>query len=307
MGRGSAVYRRLMLALFGNRLVERLVTRFGARLASRFVAGEDRTSALLMVQRLNRIGISATLDHLGESVRSLNAAAGFREEYLRLLDGIRLQKARSTVSVKPTQMGLALDPECCLRNVRQIAERARKAGTSVCLDMEDSRYTEATLDLVRQLREEGFANVTTVLQSYLFRSEQDAARLLQEGIALRLVKGAYQEKKEIAFANSEDILLQLHKLIRLHLDSGAFVAIGSHDDRVIGEVRSYAERTGIDRSLFEFQMLYGLRMEEQAKLAGLGYQVRCYVPYGRQWYPYFTRRLAEKPGNLWLVVRNLFR
>lgn len=307
MGRGSAVYRRLMLSLFGNRMLGRLISRHGARLAGRFVAGRDRTSALLVVQRLNRLGIAATLDHLGESVRSLEEAAGFREEYLRLLDGIKLQKAKATVSVKPTQMGLALDPEACFRNVRQIAERAKKAGTSVCLDMEDSRYTELTLELVRRLHDEGHKNVTTVLQSYLYRSEEDASRLLEEGVSVRLVKGAYQEKKEIAYPNSEDILLQLQKLIRLHLGRGVFVAIGSHDDRVIADVQAYAEKFGIDRSLFEFQMLYGLRMDVQAELAQSGYQVRCYVPYGRQWYPYFTRRLAEKPSNLWLVVRNLFR
>ncbi|THF83665.1 proline dehydrogenase family protein [Cohnella fermenti] len=307
MGWGSEGYRRGMRALFANRTVARRLAQHGARLAERFVAGRDRTAALLVVQRLNRLGIAATLDHLGESVRSLDEATACREEYMRLLEGVRLQRADSTVSVKPTQMGLALDAEACCRNVRLIAERARKAGTSVCLDMEDARYTDATLELVRRLRAEGYANVTTVLQAYLRRSEADAARLLEEGVPLRLVKGAYQEKKEIAFPNSGDVLHQLNKLIRLHLDAGAFVAIGSHDERVLRAVRSHAQQAGIDKSRFEFQMLYGLRMEEQAKLAAQGYRVRCYVPYGQDWYPYFTRRLAEKPANLWLVLRNLFR
>lgn len=304
---GSEWYRKTMLSIAGQALVRSLTLKYGKRLASRFIAGQQLPEALATVKALNNNGIMATLDHLGEGIRHVSEAAGYRDAYRKLLSGIADHGVQSNVSLKPTQMGLALDPEACYAHIKAVVEHAASLGNFVRLDMEDSPHTEATLDIVRRLHGEGLRNVGTVLQAYLRRTEADAERCLTDGISLRLVKGAYKEPPSIAYQKSGEIAEQFKGLIRLHLDRGVYTAIATHDDALIRYVKRYAAERNIPSSEFEFQMLYGLRMNEHTKLARQGYRVRCYVPYGEMWYPYYTRRLAEKPGNLWLVVRNLLR
>lgn len=304
---GTGMYRRMLLSVAGRRTVERLATKYGGKLASRFVAGNRREDALAVAAALNEKGIMATLDHLGEGIRRLEEAGGYRDEYVRLVRSIAASGVDANVSLKPTQMGLSLDAEACYGNIRAVVAEAGKTNNFVRIDMENSPCTQATIDIVRRLHAEGLTNVGTVLQAYLYRSEHDAAELTKENIRLRLVKGAYKEPPAIAYQRTEDIVASLRKIAGNLLSQGAYVAIGSHDDRIIEWVRDFAEANGIAKDAFEFQMLYGLRMAHQEKLASEGYRVRCYVPYGVMWYPYFTRRLAEKPANLWMVVRNAWR
>jgi proline dehydrogenase len=304
---GSEWYRKTMLSIADHALVRSLTVKYGKRLASRFIAGQRLPDALAAVKALNNKGIMATLDHLGEGIRHVSEAENYRDAYRKLLSGISEHGVHSNVSLKPTQMGLALNPEACYANIKAVVKHAASLGNFVRLDMEDSPYTEATLGIVRKLHGEGLRNVGTVLQAYLRRTASDAERCLQEGISLRLVKGAYKEPASIAYRKSSEVAEQFKGLIRLHLDRGVYTAIATHDDALIRYVKQYAAERRIPASEFEFQMLYGLRVNEQTKLARQGYRVRCYVPYGEMWYPYYTRRLAEKPGNLWLVLRNMLR
>ncbi|WP_217597394.1 proline dehydrogenase family protein [Cohnella sp. GbtcB17] len=307
MNIGSTLYRKAMTTVAGNRAVKRLSLRYGRKLARRFVASDHLQGALREVAALNRLGISATMDALGEGIGSLDEARAYRDEYLKLLDAIADSGVRANVSLKPTQMGLALDADACFGHIREIVDRARQYGNFVRIDMEDSSCTQATIDMTVRLHREGLTNAGTVLQAYLKRTEGDARDLIEAGIPLRLVKGAYRESEAIAFQRKADIRESFKSIVKLHLDRGVYTAIASHDDAIIGWTKQYALQNGIAKGRFEFQMLYGLRMSEQARLAKEGYRVRCYVPYGTMWYPYYTRRLAEKPGNLWLVVKHLLR
>lgn len=305
MGIGSKWYRKSLLTITGIPLVEKLSTTFGKRLASRFIAGDTLEEALAEVKSLGKLGIMATLDHLGEGIRDLSEAASYKEQYLRLIEGIAASKASSNVSLKPTQMGLALDQEACYANIRDVVKHARRHRNFVRIDMENTPYTQATLDIVKRLHAEGLTNVGTVLQAYLYRTEQDVKDMLQMRISLRLVKGAYKESDEVAYQKPEEVIASFKSMIKLHLDKGVYTAIASHDDAIISWVKAYARTHRISKNAFEFQMLYGLRMNEQVRLAKEGYRIRCYVPYGVMWYPYFTRRLAEKPANLMLVLKNM--
>ncbi|WP_438432654.1 proline dehydrogenase family protein [Gorillibacterium sp. sgz500922] len=307
MGNRSEWYRKAVLSVSANRLVERGITKFGMRLAKRFIAAEDRIGALEAVRSLNADGIAASLDFLGEGVATPGEAEASRDEYLRLLDDIANAGVRAHVSLKPSQMGLRLDPEACYRNIRLVVASAAEKNIFVRIDMEDSSATDATLSLAMRLREEGYTRCGTVLQAYLHRSVQDARELLHRNIPLRLVKGAYREPAAIAWQSRTEVVTRLKSLIRLHLDHGVYTAIASHDDEIINWTVQYARQNGIASDRFEIQMLYGLRMKEQRRLVKEGYRVRCYVPYGTHWYPYYTRRLAERPANLGLVLRNLFR
>lgn len=305
MGIASTWYRKTLLTVTGIPLVEKLGVTYGKRLAGRFIAGETLEEALEEVGRLGSLGIMATLDHLGEGVRDLSEAAAYKEQYIKLITGIAERKANSNVSLKPTQMGLALDQPACYANIRDVVKHARSHRNFVRIDMENTPFTQATIDMVRRLHKEGLTNVGTVLQAYLYRTEQDAAELLGERISLRLVKGAYKEPASLAYQKTSEILDSFKRIIALHLEKKAYTAIATHDDNVIGWVKAYARTKGIPKHAFEFQMLYGLRMNEQEKLAKEGYRIRCYVPYGVMWYPYFTRRLAEKPANLIMVLKHM--
>lgn len=304
---GHELARRALLSLAGNRALRGLAQRYGLRLgASRFVAGETVEQALAAVADLNRAGIKATLDHLGESVTVEDDARAAAAEYVDLLAGIKRTGVDAGASVKLTQVGLAISRQLCLQNMRRILRAAREVGRFVRIDMEESRYVDATLDVYRALREE-FDRVGVVLQAYLYRTERDLASLIEMGADVRLVKGAYMEPPSAAFPRKADVDANFMALIRRQLDSGNGTAVATHDEAIIAQTKEYVQQRGIPRDRFEFQMLYGIRPGLQRDLAAEGYRVRCYVPYGRQWYPYFMRRLAERPANVWFVIRSLVR
>lgn len=303
----TELYRKVLLSISGNKQVEKLTLKYGKKLAGKFIAGDTLDEALDEIEVLNGKGIMVTLDHLGEGIKQLSEATGYKEEYIRLVQGIANRGVRSNVSLKPTQMGLALDPEACYRNIRAVVREAKNHNNFVRIDMEDTPFTQATIDIVLRLHAEGLINVGTVIQAYLFRTEEDVKRLIESRVNLRLVKGAYKESGAVAYQHMSEVIDNYKKIIRLHLDQGVYTAIASHDDRIIQWVKEYAAQNGIPKDAFEFQMLYGLRMNDQEKLAKEGYRIRCYMPYGTMWYPYYTRRLAEKPANLWMVVKNMFK
>jgi proline dehydrogenase len=272
----------------------------------RFVAGETMEEAFQATRKLQQEGFSASLDQLGESVTTEQEAEAAHDVYLRLLEEIGAGGLNANISVKLTQMGLDLSTERCAARLGELLERAVSCRNFVRVDMESSAYTDRTLDIVRCLHSR-FPNVGTVIQSYLYRSEQDVERLLAERIPLRLCKGAYQEPPSIAFPRKADVDANYVRLMKVLLKSGLYHGIATHDARIIRATLDFARTEGITRDAFEFQMLYGIRRDLQSRLLAEGYRVRIYVPYGSHWFPYLTRRLAERPANLLFVVRNFFR
>lgn len=304
----TLIARKVVLTVFMNPVVAALAQRYGLRLgANRFIAGTRLTEAIQAVQSLNGKGIKATLDFLGESVFQPAEAAATVAAYLELLDAIRAAGVDSNVSLKLTAMGLAFDPGLALRNVEQIVRRAAQYGNFVRIDMEDTPYTDQTLQIYRELRRQGLENVGVVIQAYLFRSERDLEELAPLGANVRLVKGAYKEPAHLAFEKMAEVNANFKRLIRKRLESGLYTAVATHDEEAIAFTKQVVREIGVPRDRFEFQMLYGVRMQLQEELAREGYRVRCYVPYGTHWYPYFVRRLAERPANVGFVLRNLFR
>lgn len=300
------VARKTILSIAGNSAVTRFAKTYGMRLgARRFVAGDTLDEAVKAVQDLNRRHISATLDLLGESVYSEEAARAAAASVMAILDGIRASQVDSNVSVKLTQMGLDVSYDLCLDNLRAILGKAREYGNFVRIDMEDSAHVDVTLKLYRQLREE-FENTGPVFQSYLYRTEQDMSDLGDLARNIRFVKGAYSEPASVAYPSKADVDANYNRLIRLHLEAGRYAAVATHDDAIIGSTLEYVKSGAIPNDQFEFQMLYGIRAQRQQELADQGYKVRIYVPFGLEWYPYFTRRLAERPANLFFVMKNFF-
>lgn len=283
------------------------------RMARRFVAGETLAQGIEAVRALNAKGLLATLDHLGENVVTESDAARAMQDYLDLLDAIDRAGVNTNVSLKLTQLGLDISFELCLNNMRCILERAAHYGNFVRIDMEGSAYTEQTLRLYRTLRDQhGFRNVGVVIQAYLYRSLDDVRALAEEGANIRLCKGAYKEPPSIAFPEKRDVDANFIKLAEHFLspqarERGAYIGVATHDDNMINAVKNYAAAQGIPKDRFEFQMLYGVRSAAQQALVAEGYKVRVYVPYGTEWYPYFMRRLAERPANVWFIMRNFFR
>jgi proline dehydrogenase len=305
---GTRIFRSGLLAIAGNKAAEAFALKYGLRLgANKFVAGETLQEALDQIEALNKKGIVATLDHLGEGITRLFEADEFREEYLRLLDGIDSTGVDSNVSLKPTQMGLALDAEAGYQNIRAIVAKAKESNNFVRIDMEDTPYTDSTIDMMRRLHEEGLTNVGTVIQAYLYRTEADIQKLTDENFNLRLVKGAYKEPKDLAYPELKDVDENFKRIIKARLLAGAYTGVATHDDKIIDFTKQLVKENNISMDIFEFQMLYGVRMQLQEELAKEGYKVRCYVPYGRMWYPYFVRRLAERPANLAFVIKNMVR
>ena len=280
--------------------------------ARRFVAGERLEEAIEAVKALNNQGILATLDHLGENTQTREDAIRAADEYLRILDAIRDHKLRSNVSLKLTQMGLDLDDDFCYENTKRIVEKAKEHTNFVRIDMESSAYTDRTLALYERFRQEGYDNVGVVIQAYLYRSERDVERLISLGANVRLCKGAYAEPPTVAFPRKRDVdrnfLKLLNKLWSAEARArGVYVAVATHDERIIRWAKRRAQELGISRDEFEFQMLYGIRRDLQQQLVREGYRVRVYVSYGQEWYPYFMRRLAERPANLLFLARHLVR
>ncbi len=280
--------------------------KFFNKVTSRFVAGETIEQAAAVVKDLNSRGITASFDHLGESIKSEAEANAEVVEYSQILDTIESQKLNCGISIKPTQLGLDIDPELFFSNTSKIIEKAAEYKRFVRIDMEDSGHTDATLTAFRRLRAK-FDNVGIVIQAYLYRSKDDVAALLKEGCSIRLCKGAYDEPASVAFPKKSDTDANYVTLMQMMLDSGIYHGIATHDEAMIKATVEYAQKQGIAKSAFEFQMLYGVRRDLQDKLARDGYNIRVYVPYGSHWYPYFMRRLAERPANVWFVLKNAFK
>src|SRR5436309_5707958 len=274
--------------------------------AWRFVAGETLEEAIRAVREANSHGLRGALDLLGENSGSREGARNASREVFQMLDTIRQDGVDCNVSVKLTQLGLDLDNEFCYQNLREIVHHAHSLGNFIRVDMEGSAYTQRTLDIVLRLRGE-FENVGAVIQAYLYRSEKDLRDLLAARVRIRLCKGAYLEPESVAFKMKTDTDANFVKLMKLLLDSGIYHGIGTHDPKMIAATKRCATERSIPPSGFEFQMLYGVRRDLQIRLAREGYNMRVYIPYGRAWFPYFMRRLAERPANLFFILRNLFR
>lgn len=277
------------------------------RLSTRFVAGETLDEALKVSRKLNAEGITVTLDHLGESVTSLTEAAEARDVYLRTQTAIGDAGIQGNVSLKLTQFGLDFSESACRDNVEQLVKHAAETKSFVRVDMESSEYTDRTLNLVTGLHDRYPGAVGAVIQSYLRRSRADIEMLNARGIRVRLCKGAYLEPPAVAFPRKEDVDTNYVELTKLLLDSGTYPAIATHDEKMIDAAKAYVAQRGIGRDAFEFQMLYGIRRDLQRKLIAEGYRLRLYIPFGKAWYPYYMRRLAERPANLLFILRNLFR
>lgn len=319
------MFRSLLIYLSKAEWARRIVTgwKIAWRVAGRFVAGETADDAIRTIEELNQKGICATLDHLGENVTNPDEARQATEEVLAILDAIDQKGVKSGVSIKLSQFGLLLDEELCEQNLRHILERAQQRDNFVRIDMEDSPVTEVTLRLFRKMREEGFADtVGIVIQSYLYRSEDDIRQLMEKQARVRLCKGAYNEPAQVAFPRKADVDASFDLLAKMLIDGaleagspqvsecGCFPpipAIATHDEARIEYAKAYAQEVGLPKEALEFQMLYGIRRNLQEQLVAEGYPVRVYVPYGTEWYPYFVRRLAERPANLWFFVSNFFR
>ena len=278
------------------------------KLTTRFVAGETIDQAVSFIREINAEGCTASFDHLNESVTSAAEAEKEVVEYLNILAKIDQTGIRSNVSIKLTQFGLGLNPEIAYKNSRSVVEDAHRRGNFVRVDMEDSKVTQATIDVFKRLRDEfGLNDVGIVLQSYLRRTYEDAQELLKLPARIRICKGAYNEPPEVAFPDKKDVDENYIKVMKLLLSSGIYHGIATHDPKMIEATIDFAGREGIGKEAFEFQMLYGIRRDLQRQLARDGYNMRVYVPYGKHWYPYFMRRLAERPANIWFVMKNLFK
>ena len=274
--------------------------------AWRFVAGETIDDAIRAVREANRLGIRGTLDLLGENTQSREDALNATAEVVAMLDRIRAEKVDCNVSVKLTQLGLDFDTGFCEANLKNIVGKAAEFGCFVRVDMEDRHYTQRTLDIVHNIHRD-MSNVGTVVQAYLYRTEQDVAELLKAGIGIRLCQGAYLEPVNVAFKKKSDTDANFVKLTRQLIESGFYHAIATHDESIIRSTREFVRTKGIPKERFEFQMLYGVRRDLQRMLAREGFRVRIYIPYGKRWYPYFMRRLAERPANVLFILRNIFR
>jgi len=277
-------------------------------LSSRFVAGTHIGDALLATHSVNNQGMSVTLDSLGEDVTSELEAREAAQTYHQILESVAAQKLNANISVKLTQMGLQLSPELAYEITEGLARHAKENGSFLRIDMEDSSLTQVTLDIVRRVHAlpELRGSIGVVIQAYLYRSRSDIEQLAADGIRVRLCKGAYKEPAEVAFPRKLDVDTNFVRLSKMLLDSHVYHGLATHDEAMIAAAKAYATEHNIDRSRFEFQMLYGIRRDLQRQLVNEGYNVRVYVPFGSRWYAYFMRRLAERPANLLFLVRNLF-
>lgn len=303
---------------------QKLVTSwsFAWRTASRFIAGTKLEDAMRVVRELNAKGINATLDHLGEHTSTPEEAQQATDDIFATLDAIGADtNARANVSIKLTQIGLGLDESLCAQNLERIVARAKQNNTFVRVDIEDTPYTDKTINLYYRIREKGYTNMGMAVQSYLYRAEADTRRMVGDNTTIRLVKGAYQEPADKAFPKKADVDANYDLLTKILIDGSLanktqlsadgrippIPAIASHDEKRIAFAKQYAEKSGLPKDGMEFQMLYGIRRDLQEQLVKEGYCVRVYVPFGTHWYPYFMRRLAERPANIWFFISNFFK
>jgi len=275
-------------------------------LIKRFIAGEDLETALRITRQLNQEGFLVALDYLGEDTHRIEDAEYAAEQYITLLEQIHKSGVNSCISIKLTQLGLDLGDAIARRNLEKVLAASRELNNFVWVDMESSKHTQAILDLFCELHPR-YPHSGTVLQSYLYRTPQDLERLIALGARIRLVKGAYAEPKEVAYPDKRSVDRQFKIQMERLLEKGKEPAIATHDTRLISHAKRYAAELGLSKTQFEFQLLYGISRELQKRLVAEGYRTLIYVPYGEQWYPYFSRRLAERPANLYFILRSLFR
>lgn len=302
----EALLRSIFLSLGKSRTAGKLARQYGLKLgATRFVAGVEIADAIEAVRRLNDQGKLATLDHLGEFVGSKAEAEHAAAMCLATLDAIASAGVRCNLSLKLTSLGLDADPGLCERSMRQIVQKAGEYDNFVRIDMEDYSHCQPALDLYRKLRTD-YPHVGIVIQAYLRRARRDVTELGAEGANLRLVKGAYKEPEEVAFPDKSEVDRSFNELIQMHLANG-YTAVATHDRNIIEATKRWVKEHGVPHDRFEFQMLYGISEELQNELVREGYTVRVYVPFGEDWFGYFMRRLAERPANVWFVLKNMFR
>ena len=316
---GSPIFKEVMpilrstfIALSRNATLRSFSERsaMGRKMSSRFVAGMTLDEVLHSAESLQRLGIASTLDSLGENVSTPEEARHSADIYHRLLDAIQSRNnLNANVSVKLTQMGMDLDPGLAEEVVAKLVQHAVAANTFVRIDMEGSEYTQATIDMVRRLHAipGNRGHVGIVIQSYLYRSEEDIRTLTGDGIRIRLCKGAYKEPANLAFPEKKDVDANYVKLTQQLLTSGIYHGIATHDEQMIAATKAFVRKHGIDPKTFEFQMLYGVRRDLQKSLVHDGFNMRVYVPFGTEWYPYFMRRLAERPANALFIAKNLLK
>jgi proline dehydrogenase len=301
----------LFHALAGSEAIKHAASRYGMRrqtsFARRFIAGETVAEAIAAARVIEASGMQVTLDYLGESVATIEAAAAATREYIGVIDAIAAAGIGRNISLKLTQLGLDVDRATTVDNLRRILDSAAPHDFFVRIDMESSAYTEQTLEIFETLWHQGYRNAGVVIQSYLRRSDADVRRMNALGARVRLVKGAYKEPREVAYPSKADVDAKYIELMRLLLDEGVYPAIATHDPKMIDATREHARARGYASSRFEFQMLYGIRRDLQAELTAAGYPFRVYVPFGKEWFPYFMRRLGERPANVLFVLRSLMR
>jgi proline dehydrogenase len=300
--------RALLIYLSQSKRLAKWVTSnaVSRRMSRRFVAGETLDDAMAAARASNQSGTSVSLDHLGENVTTEAEARRARDAYLENFDRIAAEHLDANVSLKLTQLGLDLGGDFCFSLLESVVDRAARYQNFLRVDMEGSPYTQRTIELVKRARAR-YDRVGAVIQAYLYRSEQDVKDLLAIGCRIRLCKGAYQEPASVAFAKKKDVDKNYVRLMQFLLPSGIYHGIATHDPRMIEATRDFAAKHGIGKDQFEFQMLYGIRTDLQQQLVREGYRMRVYIPYGTEWFPYFMRRLAERPANVLFFVRNLFR
>jgi proline dehydrogenase len=291
--------------------LKRLASKYGMRsrdsFARRFIAGETVEEAIEASRHVQSDGLHLTLDYLGESVRTSEEADAATRAYVRLLEVIVIAGIERNISLKLTQLGASIDRATCVDNLRRILDPAARHGFFVRIDMENSSWTQMTLDIFETLWQQEYRNVGVALQAALYRTERDVQRMNELGARVRLVKGAYKEPESVAYPRKADVDAAFLRLTRLLLDAGNYPAIATHDPAMIDGTLAYVAERAIGKNRFEFQMLYGIRRDLQVKLSGAGYAVRLYIPFGREWFPYFMRRLGERPANLGFVVRGIVR
>ena len=307
----AAASKAFFHTLAGSGTLKQAASRYGMRrptsFARRFIAGETVTEAIEAARAIEAAGMQVTLDYLGESVAGIDEAAAATREYLAVVDAITASGIGRNISLKLTQLGLDVDRATTVDNLRRILDRAAAHEFFVRIDMESSDYTERTLEIFETLWHQGYRNAGTVIQSCLRRSEADVRRLNALGARVRLVKGAYKEPADVAYQAKPDVDATFLELTRLLLDEGTYPAIATHDPAMIDAARAHARARGYASNRFEFQMLYGIRRDLQTELTAAGYPFRVYVPFGREWFPYFMRRLGERPANVLFVAKSLMR
>ncbi|HUO59459.1 MAG TPA: proline dehydrogenase family protein [Candidatus Acidoferrales bacterium] len=279
----------------------------GKKVSQRFVAGMTLPDLIRATETMNNLGIRVTADNLGENVTNRDEALHSRDLYHQMMDEIDKRKLDANVSCKLTHMGFDVDEQLARDNVYGLVEHASKINNFLRIDMEGSAYTQRTIDLTRELHSKFSGHVGTVLQAYFYRTEDDANLLCSEGIRIRLCKGAYKEPANLAFPDKRDVDANYIKVAKLLMKSGVFHGIATHDERIIRDLMSWSQQNGVKKSDFEFQMLHGVRRDLQEKLAKEGWGVRVYIPFGTEWYPYFMRRLAERPANVLFIGKQMLR